>query len=227
MDALGYGERSRDDNVRRAVADEVELLTRLELTVYHRNGELRMRGPLFSTTLRAERTSGSRWALEGLELAVHPALYEGVRSPGGALGNLWAPAPADLARIDHARHPYALALGLILPIRWRWDLAKGRECVTLTGRGLLDAAGLRLDPRKPGGPGRPLERNLDALKRIGGLGEGRWDPGGERTLSPVGAICTPPQWVRDRLIHRVQPAERPRPSVLTGRAAGVAFSEGA
>jgi hypothetical protein len=217
MDALGYGERSRrDDNVRRAVADEVELLTRLELTVYHRNGELRMRGPLFSTTLRAERTSGSRWALEGLELAVHPALYEGVRSPGGALGNLWAPAPADLARIDHARHPYALALGLILPIRWRWDLAKGRECVTLTGRGLLDAAGLRLDPRKPGRTWEALERNLDALKRIGGLGRVEWDPGGERTLAGRCHLY-PPQWVRDRLIHRVRPAERPpSPSVLTG-----------
>ena len=198
------------------MADEVELLTRLELTVYHRNGELRMRGPLFSTTLRAERTSGSRWALEGLELAVHPALYEGVRSPGGALGNLWAPAPADLARIDHARHPYALALGLILPIRWRWDLAKGRECVTLTGQGLLETAGIKFDPNKPGRAWTSLERDLIELQRVEGLGEVRWEPGGERTLAGRCHLF-PPQWVRDRLIHHLPPVEPPpAPSILTG-----------
>jgi hypothetical protein len=217
MDVLGYADRSRrDDDVRRAVADEVELLTRLELAVYHRSGELRIRRPLFSITHTAERRSGSKWALEGLELAVHPALYEGVRSPNGTLGNLWAPAPAELARINHAQHPYALALGLILPIRWRWDLVQGRECVTLTGQGLLDAAGLRIDPCKPGRAWDALERNLDELARIGGLGRVEWDPGGQRTLAGRCRLY-PPQWVRDRIIHRVRPVERPpTPSVLTG-----------
>ena len=54
------------------------------------------------------------------------------------------------------------------------------------------------------------------MKRIGGLGRVEWDPGGERTLAGRCHLY-PPQWVRDRLIHRVRPAERPpSPSVLTG-----------
>ncbi len=184
MDALGYSDRARrDDSVRKVVADEVEALTRLELAIYHRSGELRMRGPVLSITQRAEAIYDSEWALEGLVLAIHPALYEGVRDRDGTLGSLWAPAPADLARIDHVRHPCALALGLILPIHWRWDLAKGRECVTLTGQGLLETAGIKFDSNKPGRAWTSLERDLAELQRVEGLGEVRWcQAGGERTL---------------------------------------------
>nr|MBK7067268.1 helix-turn-helix transcriptional regulator [Deltaproteobacteria bacterium] len=217
MDALGYSDRARrDDAVRKVVADEVEALTRLELAIYHRSGELRMRGPVLSITQRAEAIHDSEWALEGLVLAIHPALYEGVRDRDGTLGSLWAPAPADLARIDHVRHPYALALGLILPIRWRWDLAKGRECVTLTGQGLLETAGIKFDPNKPGRAWTSLERDLIELQRVEGLGEVRWEQGGERTLAGRCHLF-PPQWVRDRLIHHLPPVEPPpAPSILTG-----------
>lgn len=217
LDALGYGDRARrDPAVRRLIANEVEALTRLELAIYHPSGKLRMSGRLFTVTQRAERISGSEWALEGLELAVHRGLYEGVRSPTGAIGSLWAPAPADLARIDHIHHPHALALGLILPIRWRWDLDQNRACVTLSGKALLEAAGLTLDPRRPGETWETLERNLDALERVGGLGKAEWDHGARRTL---GGMCRlyPPQWMRDRMVHRLPPVEPPRvPSILTG-----------
>jgi hypothetical protein len=50
-----------------------------------------------------------------MELVIHPVLYEGVRKASGEIGRLWAPAPMELARIDHIRQPHALALGLILP----------------------------------------------------------------------------------------------------------------
>lgn len=217
MDALGYADRARrDETVRKVVADEVEALTRLELAIYHRSGELRLRGPVLSITQRAEAIHDSEWALEGLVLAIHPALYEGVRDRDGTLGSLWAPAPADLARIDHVRHPYALALGLILPIRWRWDLGKGRACVTLTGHGLLDTAGIKFDPRKPGRAWASLDRDLTELQRVEGLGEVRWEPGGKHTLAGRCHLY-PPQWVRDRLIHHLPPIEPLQgPSILTG-----------
>ncbi len=217
LDALGYSDRARrDPAVRKVVADEVEALTRLELAIYHRSGELRMRGPVLSVTQRAEALHDSEWALEGLVLAIHPALYEGVRQRDGSLGSLWAPAPADLARVDHVRHPYALALGLILPIRWRWDLGQERDSITLTGQSLLEAAGIRFDPHKPSRAWNALERDLAELQRAEGLGAVSWEPGEERTLAGRCHLY-PPQWVRDRMVHRLTPLEAPRgPSILTG-----------
>ena len=50
----------------------------------------------------------------------------------------------EKARIDHVRHPHALALGLILPIRWRWDLTEDTDHIVLTGAKLMEAAGIRI-----------------------------------------------------------------------------------
>ena len=171
---------------------------------------------MLAITQRGEALRDAGWALEGLELVIHPALYEGVRRSDGSIGRLWAPAPAELATIDHARFPYALALGLILPIRWRWDTADGRDCLTLTGGKLLDTAGIVQSEHDPGRAWTALERNLAELQRVGGLGHAEWVRGEARTCAGRCRLY-PPQWVRERLVHGIAPDERPTaPVLLTG-----------
>ena len=219
LDALGYADRSRrTPELCATVAAEVEALTRMEVAVYHADGTLRLRGPVLAVTQRGEALRGTEWALQGMELVIRPALYEGVRRADGAIGRLWAPAPAELATIDHARFPYALALGLILPIRWRWDTPDGRDHLTLTGEKLLDTAGIPVSTINPGRAWATLERNLVELQRVGGLGQVRWNPG-EAQTGAGRCHLYPPQWVRDRLVHRIAPIElppAPAPAPLTG-----------
>ncbi len=206
LDALGYSDRARrDPEVRDRVAAEVEALTRIEIAIYNKDGSVRVRGPILAITQRGESLRGTQWALEGLELMIHPVLYEGVRAESGELGSLWAPAPAELARIDHVRHPHALALGLILPIRWRWDALDGQAYLDLTGKHLLEAAGIRFSAHDSKRAWTALQRDLDELQRIGGIGGIEW------ISAPLtlGGVCRlhPPQWFRDRILHSVQPAE--------------------
>ncbi|MFO0629339.1 MAG: hypothetical protein U0325_27430 [Polyangiales bacterium] len=217
LDALGYGDRSRrDPKVRTTVASEVEALTRMELAVYHPDGTVRLRGPVLAVTQRGEAMRGSEWALEGLELVIHPVLYEGVRKNSGEVGRLWAPAPLELARIDHVRHPHALALGLILPIRWRWALTEDVDYVTLTGAKLLEAAGIEIRNQKPGRSWTTLRQNLEALQRADGLGRFEWEGSNEWSLLGRCRLYQP-QWARERMVHGLLPPEKgPAPLILTG-----------
>ncbi len=217
LDALGYGDRSRrDPKVRSTVASEVEALTRMELAVYHPDGTVRLRGPVLAVTQRGEAMRGSEWALEGLELVIHPVLYEGVRKNSGEVGRLWAPAPLELARIDHVRHPHALALGLILPIRWRWALTEDIDYVTLTGAKLLEAAGIEIRNQKPGRSWTTLRQNLEALQRADGLGRYEWENNNEWSLLGRCRLYQP-QWARERMVHGLMPSEKgPTPMILTG-----------
>jgi hypothetical protein len=218
MDALGLSARARrEPRIRSKIALEVEALTRLEIAVYNQDGTLRLRGPILAVTQRGEALRGSEWALEGLELVIHPVLYEGVRKDSGELGTLWAPAPAELAHIDERMYPYALALGLILPIRWRWDQADDRlDHLVLTGEKLLKTAGIQRSTRNPSRCWTTLDRNLRVLQEIGGVGEVEWEPGERNSLNGRCRI-SPPNWVRDRLVHRLQPREEPPNTfLLTG-----------
>lgn len=217
MDALGLSARSRrEPRIRQKIAHEVEALTRLEIAVYNTDGSLRLRGPILAVTQRGEALHGSEWALEGLELVIHPVLYEGVRKGSGELGTLWTPAPAELAQIDERTHPHALALGLLLPIRWRWDYDTGQDHLILTGQKLLETAGIHRSARNPNRAWQTLDRNLQALQAIGGLGHFEWEPGEQHTLEGRCRLH-PPTWVRDRLVHRLFPEETSRKSdVLTG-----------
>jgi hypothetical protein len=216
LSALGYSDRSRrDSKVRAMVAAEVEALTRMELAIYHPDGTVRLRGPVLAVTQRAEAMQGSEWALEGLELVIHPVLYEGVRKASGEIGRLWAPAPMELARIDHIRQPHALALGLILPIRWRWSLSDEMDYVTLTGAKLLEAAGIDVRGR-PGKAWTTLRQSMDALQRVGGLGRFEWEGAHPWALEGRCRLYQP-QWARERMIHGIMPPETVAPpSILTG-----------
>lgn len=218
LDALGLSARARrEPRIRNKIANEVEALTRLEIAVYNQDGSLRLRGPILAVTQRGEALRGSEWALEGLELVIHPILYEGVRKGSGELGTLWAPAPAELAHIDERMYPYALALGLILPIRWRWDQTDdGHGPLVLTGEKLLETAGIQRSERNPGRSWVTLERNLQVLQDIGGVGSVEWEPGERNTLSGRCRIAPPP-WVRDRLVHHLLPKEElSHTTLLTG-----------
>ena len=218
MLALGYGDRSRrDPKVRATVAAEVEALTRMEIAIYHPDGTVRLRGPVLAVTQRGEAMRGSEWALEGLELVIHPVLYEGVRKSSGEIGRLWAPAPMELARIDHVRHPHALALGLILPIRWRWDLTEETDHVLLTGAKLLEAAGIELKAHHPSRAWATLRENLDELERVGGLGRYEWQTPGEAWSLLGRCRLFQPQWARERMVLGILPIELPPPpNLLTG-----------
>jgi hypothetical protein len=216
LDALGYNDRvRRDPAVRQRIAREVELLTRLELAVYAPDGSLRARQPLLVVGTKYDRLQGTTWTLEGMELKVNEWLYRGVRDPKtGKLGTAWHPAPIELAQIDHVRFPYAILLGLILPIRWRWDLGSRDHCV-LSGENLLATAGIVLSKDHPGRAWDTLRQNLGELQRRGGLGHYEWE--GEAWTETATCRLYPPQWIRDRTLHGLTPFElAPPPAILTG-----------
>lgn len=216
LSALGYAERNRrDPQVRRRVAAQVEMLTRLELAVYAPDGKLRARAPLIAVTTKYDALHGSEWSLEGMELRVNEWLYRGVRDPEtGELGTAWYPAPIELAQIDHSKFPFAIVLGLILPMRWRWDLGQRDYCV-LKGSSLLSTAGIRYSHHDPGRAWETLRNNLNELMQRGGLGHYEWDAH-PWTLDGACRLY-PPQLARERTLHGLKPNELPPPPpVMTG-----------
>lgn len=210
LKALGYRDRAcRDPQTRARVVGQVEMLTRLELSVYSRDNTLWHRRPLLLVGGRFGRIEGAESRLEGLELQINPLLYEGVRDPQtGELGSNWFPAPAELARIDHTKHPYALPLGLLLPIRWRWDLWDGRDHLALTGQKLLALAGIPFKKYDPGRAWKALDRDLAELVRIGLLDRWQWGPGTEHTEKGICRLY-PAQWLLDRTVRGLLPQESP------------------
>lgn len=216
LSALGYAERNRrDPQVRKRVAAQVEMLTKLELAVYAPDGKLRARAPLIAVTTKFDALHGSEWSLEGMELRVNGWLYRGVRDPEtGELGTAWYPAPIELAQIDHSKFPFAIVLGLILPMRWRWDLGQKDYCA-LKGSSLLSTAGIRYSHHDPGRAWETLRNNLDELQRRGGVGYYEWDDH-PWTLDGTCRLY-PPQLARERTLHGLRPNELPPPpSVMTG-----------
>ena len=209
LEAMGYNASTRDDPAKRAeAAAEVEELTRLELVVYDAGNTMRHRAPLLTVGSRFERIASSKWALEGMELRINELLYGGVRTTSG-VGKNWMPAPVELAKLDHVRNPYAHALGMLLAIRMRWDIGDGRS-LRLTGRSLLDLAGIPYAERRAADAWRKLERTLDALVGVELLTYA-WD-GDPWTLA---ALCEvhPAGWMMDRVGRGLVPIERP-PAVI-------------
>ena len=216
LNALGFSKRIREDPTRLAeIATEVELLTQLELAVYSQTGEERARGPLLHVGTKYDRLKDSRYQLDGMELRINPMLYSGVRNTEtGKLGRKSFPAPVDLARIDHRNKPHALALGLLLPIRWRWALWQERDHVAISGANLLDLGGINQE-RLPRAWTR-LENALDELKRIDQLDHAEWD-GSPFQMTTICRLY-PAEWSVERACLGVIPVERPAADVpRTGR----------
>lgn len=217
LDALGYSERARrDPETLDRVARQVELLTFLELALYDAGGKERDRTPLLHVGAKHDRLEGSAWRLDGMELRMNPWLYGGVRdAASGELGSNFFPVPVELARVDHGRYPYAHSLGLLLAMRWRWDLGDGLGELTLAGHNLLDTAGIRWAQRRAARIWSKLEHDLAELQRIGQLGGWTWTDGapsraGMCRLRPAEALL-------DRVVRGVLPDERPPADLpLTG-----------
>jgi hypothetical protein len=217
FDALGYATQTRQDlDLRRHTAKQVELFTKLELAIYAPNGRLRARQPLVAVGTKFDVQRDAKWVLEGMQLQVHPWLYRGVRDlDTGEIGSDWYPAPIELAQIDHRRFPYAIALGLILAMRWRWDWLDGRDHCPLSGEKLLEAAGLLLSRKNPGKTWDALRHTLDELQRREALGRYQWT-GEPWTLAGICRLYPPP-WARERTVHGLTPVEAlPPPPIVTG-----------
>ena len=225
LDALGVSAKNRTTaTVRAEVARQVEAFTRIEIAVYADDGTLRSRRPILLVGEKYDRLTGSEWALDGMQLTINPLLYGGVREAGGQLGSNWHPAPVELAAVNEREHPYTLALGLILPIRWRLALAEGHDHLTLTGESALRLAGITVRPldrqwmrHNGAGAWAKLERDLEELARIGGLGRWDWDATDTPRTLDGRLHLWPAPWVADRTLHEVRPVELPPgPPVLTG-----------
>ncbi len=217
FDALGYAAETRQDlDLRRHIAKQVELFNKLELAIYAPNGRLRAREPLLAVGTKIDVQRDEKWVLEGMQLHIHPWLYRGVRDlETGEIGSDWYPAPIELAQIDHRRFPYAIALGLILAMRWRWDWLDGRDHCPLSGEKLLDAVGLLLSRKDPGRTWATLRHTLDELQRREALGRYEWN-GEPWTLAGICRLYPPP-WARERTVHGLTPIEAlPPPQIVTG-----------
>jgi DNA-binding transcriptional regulator YiaG len=143
-----------------------------------------------------------------MELQINPMLYEGVRERGsGKLGKHWHPAPAELPKIDHVRFPHAIALGLVLPIRWRWVWAeRGQDHLTLEASKLLNLAGIPWTRGRPRRAWDALDRTLEELQRIGELGRVEWC--GEKHSLATMVRLYPADWILDRTVRGLTPVER-------------------
>lgn len=218
MDALGISKKNRTKaDVREKVARQVEAFTKLELAVYDTHGRERERRPLILVGAKYDRLEGSAWHLDGMQLTINPLLYSGVRQASGRLGANWHPAPVALAQVNEASHPHTYALGNILPIRWRLALAEGKDHITLKGDSALAVAGIKYHPRKPADAWRRLERDLNELQRIEGLGQWEWEPADPPRTLESRLHLWPAPWALDRTVHEVRPVELPpTEAALTG-----------
>jgi hypothetical protein len=213
MKMMGYHPKRRANaKTKRENAEEVDLLTKWEVSQVHtdKNGRLRIETsrPVLSILERTREVDGSTKTLSGAILQINPLLYRGVRQIGeGAdytpesthpLGRNWSPIPMALVSIDHVRFPYAHALGLMLPIRFRWVLAKGGDDRLSLSRESLARA---LRPGGLRGRGARWEESLKAslrkLEEVDVIGPWTWEDDMLR--------LSPPQWMRDRLVHKVLP----------------------
>jgi len=214
MKALGYSKRSRESiEKQEATAKQIEMLTRIELEVFDKKGQRISQRPVLLVSERTKRVEGSKFVLEGITLQMNPLLYGGVRDhKTKKIGKNWLPAPIELAQIDHARNPYALSLGMTLPIRWRWCLGKKKRFIALSGKNLLEMAGIKLVEKNKHRAWNSLQRDLDKLQSIHALGRYKW-----RSLPWTQAgVCElyAPQWVVDRMIHKIKPIEKKQPKAL-------------
>jgi hypothetical protein len=216
LDVQGAPKKERREARLRTEAQEVELLTKIELAVRDSSGQVRERRPLFLVGSRFERLQGSRWKLDGMELQVNPLIWSGVRDPKtGRLGTNYGLGAEGLPRLNPRTHPAALALGIILPIRFRLALNEGRDYHDLSGENVLRYAGLPYSSRDPGRTWQALSDDLDELTRLGGVRRWEWKGDGKPSLANVLRFYMS-EGHRDRMALGVRPMELPAARPVTG-----------
>ena len=217
MAALGYSPaEARRPAVQTRVVRQVEMLTQIELQAKNKRGEWERR-PLLMIPSKRGRTVKGKSRLEGMDLQINPLLYSGVRSdPDGPLGSNFGWTPPQLPQVDHQRFPYAHALGMLLPIRFRLRFAEGADHLTLRGDSILRLAAIPFNQRKPGTAWDRLDKTLVKLRQIGLIERAEWNPGEERTHKGRLQIY-PGSVIADRMLRGVRPHElRAGERILTG-----------
>lgn len=217
LDVQGVPRRERRETRLRSEVGEVELLTQIELAVRDTpNGRMRERRPLFIIGSRFERLHGSKWRLDGMELQANPLIWRNVRDPEtGRLAANYGLGAEGLPRLNPHTHPAALALGLILPIRFRLALNDSLDYHDLTGQNVLRYAGLPYSSRDPNRTWRALADDLDELVRLGGVRRWEWKGDGKPSVSNVLRFYMADAH-RDRMALGVRPLELPAARPLTG-----------
>ena len=218
LDAMGVSPtwRGRARN-RKNVLDEVRALASIEL-VWEPDNKNRIIAPILQTGHKHATKRGEDWEIDGIELTIHPSLYSGVRGADGNPGRMYWPVPATLAALDHERFGPALALGLILPMRFRWD-QKGAEegeapILRLSAATLLETAGI--NERRKGRGHAPrvlqaLDTNLRELVRIGVLASATWEkPGDLRSI----VVLRPAAASVDRAVRGLRPPVDVHPALV-------------
>lgn len=218
LDAMGVSPtwRGRARN-RKNVLDEVRALASIEL-VWEPDSKNRIIAPILQTGHKHATKRGEDWEIDGIELTIHPSLYSGVRGADGNPGRMYWPVPATLAALDHERFGPALALGLILPMRFRWDQKSAEEgeapILRLSAATLLETAGVN-EHRKGRGHAprvlRALDTNLRELVRIGVLASATWEkPGDLRSI----VVLRPAAASVDRAVRGLRPPADVHPALV-------------
>lgn len=218
--ALGKEDWSRKPKKKADVSRLVELLTKFELVVYDKNNRVRARAPLLHVVdgVKFDTRDGDEdpWSIGGMMLKINPWLYHGVRnSKTNDIGSNWFPQAASVAMLDHVNYEAAITLGLLLPMRWRWNWGDNRASfIDITASKLISVAGIkrsRLDKAW-----ETLERNLNKLKEVGGLGSYEW-LNAKNTLDGMVRLHMPQKAV-DHLVHEVPIRELPAATMPTNGA---------
>lgn len=217
LDALQVPRKHRPGKVDTALS-MAELFLHLEL-VRRSSPRSRVveRGPVFHVRNWYGRENAGHLRLDGVDFGINPWLYGGVRQDDGELGENFAWAPAELAAIDHVRHPYSVSLGPVLAIRMRIHYANhGEDTLRMSGESLLRAAGAAkgYKARDPGRTWRAIHRDLDELVERGALGGYGWEEGGPSLRAII--RLSMPTLMRDRMLHEVRPLELGAPPPSTG-----------
>ena len=115
----------------------------------------------------------------------------------------------ELARIDHVRHPFAHALGMLLAIRFRWRLEEHGDHLAIAGENLLRLAGIPFERARAARAWARLHRELDVLVKAGQLARHAWNS--EEDAWSFTGICRiySSEWILDRAARGVLPEELP------------------
>lgn len=190
LDGLGYPSHSvRDLAICKAAVEAVTELTRIEIAIYHPNGQFRLRGPVIGVAGHGRQHPEDPWLSVEMEFFIHETFHAGIADSTGVVRPLWSPGPRSLLTLDPKTGMRSLTLGLVLPLLWMRQPAPS-DGVTLSGARLLGCAGATIGARNPTRVWNELREDLDALVRVRALGGYSWHPDapwslqGQCTLRP-------------------------------------------
>jgi DNA-binding XRE family transcriptional regulator len=227
MDALRVSKawRQRPEN-RTKILNHVLAMLRIQVrtgtSIKGKRGRFRTRSaPMFHVLVTEREVDSmddlSRAAITGLELAINPVLYGGVRrgldglGSSGAIGRNWFPIPSRLATIDSHRFGPALYIGtnLLHGFHAAWKDRRGASPYARRKVGtLLNVGRIKVRKRNHVEAVQRLERNLAELVKVELLSGWEYATEGEPHMATV-VVLRVAEWIEDRTIHGVRAIEGP------------------